>query len=63
MVLFSSNFTFPVCKREAESDKATNKNARGSVLACNINCRIILVEVVEVPALEDTDEYEAEEEL
>ena len=61
MVLFSSNFTFPVCKREAESDKATNKNARGSVL--NINCRIILVEVVEVPALEDTDEYEAEEEV
>ena len=61
VVLFSSNFTFPVCKREAESDKATNKNARGSVL--NINCRIILVEVVEVPALEDTDEYEAEEEV
>ena len=38
-VLFvSTNFTFPVDETEAETDKATNKNARGSVFACNLEC-------------------------
>ena len=67
---FFSNFTIPVNKTEADSEEATNKNARGCVFACNLECWIavevvvvIIIVLVLVPALEDTDEYEAKYEV
>ena len=79
VLLFSNNFTIPVDETEAETDEATNKNARGCVFACNLECGIAVVEVVfgmvdvvtrqiilvkpEVPALEDTEKYEAEQKM
>ena len=80
-VIFFPHFTVPVNKREADTDEATNKNVGGKVFACNLESRILVVEVVVgmigvnifiiiiqiiiiiVPALEDTDEYDAQEEV